>query len=108
MGRLNGKVAIVTGAASPAGFGFATARLFAAEGATVVLTDLKGEAVAARAAAIVATGGRAIGLAQDVTDEAGWEALRDRTVADYERIDILVNNAGMVDPGGIAETPGIK
>ena len=103
MARLAGKVAIVTGAASPRGFGFATARRFAEEGAKVVLTDVKDDAVGARAAELQSEGLTVIACAHDVTEQMQWDAVRDRTLADFGRIDILVNNAGMVQPGGIAE-----
>ncbi len=88
--RLNGKVAIITGAAS--GMGAATARLFAREGAKVVIADM------------LETDGRAlaseIGAAArfeklDVTDEAGWAAVVASTRRHFGKLDILVNNAGI-------------
>jgi NAD(P)-dependent dehydrogenase (short-subunit alcohol dehydrogenase family) len=89
---MDGKVAIVTGAASAGGLGFATARRLAREGARVVLTDIDGDAVAARAAEL---GDAAIGLAQDVTDAAGWDRIVAAAVDRFGRVDILVNNAGI-------------
>ncbi len=103
MGRLDGKVAIVTGAASLKGFGFATAKLFAEEGAKVVLTDVKADAVEARGAELRGEGHAAIACAHDVTQQPAWDAVRDRTLAEFGRIDVLVNNAGIVQPGGIAD-----
>ncbi|MFO1322080.1 MAG: glucose 1-dehydrogenase [Burkholderiales bacterium] len=91
--RLQGKTAIVTGAAH--GMGESTARLFAGEGATVVIADLldpEGEAVAA---SITASGGKASYRHLDVTREAEWEALVAETVRRLGRLDILVNNAGI-------------
>jgi NAD(P)-dependent dehydrogenase (short-subunit alcohol dehydrogenase family) len=91
--RLQGKVAIVTGAAH--GMGEAEARLFATEGARVVVADiLEGEAERV-AAEIHATGGEAIAARIDVTNEQDWLALIGRTMATYGRLDILVNNAGI-------------
>ncbi|TFU05500.1 glucose 1-dehydrogenase [Polymorphobacter arshaanensis] len=89
MDRLDGKVAIVTGAA--AGIGEATARRFAAEGASVLLTDIseEGEAVAA------SIGAKAVFAQQDVTDEARWEEIIALALATWGRLDILVNNAGI-------------
>ena len=89
------KTMIVTGAASAGGLGFATARLLAQEGHTVYLTDLDGDAAAARAEELRASGFTATGLAQDVTDEAGWRALVARVTTETGRIDGLVNNAGI-------------
>jgi NAD(P)-dependent dehydrogenase (short-subunit alcohol dehydrogenase family) len=91
--RLKDKVAIVTGGAH--GMGEAEARLFAREGAAVVVADVlskEGEAVAAD---ISASQGRAIFVRTDVTSETDWQALIARTVATYGRLDILVNNAGI-------------
>ncbi len=90
-GRLDGKVAIITGAAQ--GMGAATARLFAAEGANVVLGDVnaeKGEAVAAE------IGGAAMFHKIDVSADADWAALIKASVSKFGTIDILVNNAGLV------------
>ena len=89
------KSIIVTGAASAGGLGFAAARLLAREGHAVTLTDLDGDNAAARAEELRAEGLTATGLAQDVTDEAGWAALVDRVKNETGRIDGLVNNAGI-------------
>lgn len=89
------KSIIVTGAASAGGLGFATARLLAREGHAVTLTDLDGDNAAARAEELRAQGLTATGLAQDVTDEAGWIALTQRVKNETGRIDGLVNNAGI-------------
>lgn len=91
--RLEGKVAIVTGAA--AGMGAATARLFAREGAKVVLTDLDivdGEAVAAT---IRATGADARSFHHDVSRDEDWQAVVTAVVAAHGRVDVLINNAGV-------------
>lgn len=96
MGRLDGKVAIITGASK--GLGEADARLFAKEGASVVLTDVDGVAGEAVAADI---GGDAIFIKHDVRNEDEWIALIDRVVETFGKLDILVNNAGVVEPGNI-------
>jgi NAD(P)-dependent dehydrogenase (short-subunit alcohol dehydrogenase family) len=91
--RLKGKVAIVTGGAH--GMGEAEARLFAKEGAAVVIADVlkkEGEAVAAD---VRAGQGRATFVATDVTSEAAWKRLIATTLETYGRLDILVNNAGI-------------
>jgi NAD(P)-dependent dehydrogenase (short-subunit alcohol dehydrogenase family) len=89
MGRLDGRVCIVTGAGS--GIGEATARLFCAEGAVVILTDIDAAAVAAVAADI---GNGATALRQDTSCEADWRSLVAGVVAAHGRVDVLVNNAG--------------
>jgi NAD(P)-dependent dehydrogenase (short-subunit alcohol dehydrogenase family) len=102
--RLDGKVAIITGAAH--GMGEAEARLFAKEGARVVVADVLGKEAEAVAADIRASGGNAIAATIDVTSEPEWVALIAKTLASYGRIDILVNNAGISgssvgDPDGL-------
>ena len=92
-GQVEGKVAIVTGAAS--GIGAACAEVLAREGARVVLTDLddaRGEAVAAR---IRERGGEALYLHQDVTEEARWPEVIAETERRYGGLQILVANAGI-------------
>lgn len=95
MKRVEGKVALVTGAASEQGLGFATARALAREGAKVILTDIAGDAVKARAAALKQAGGEVLSLTQDVTSEDDWQATIAATLQAYGRLDILVNNAGI-------------
>ncbi|EQB17297.1 SDR family NAD(P)-dependent oxidoreductase [Sphingobium lactosutens] len=92
---LSGKVALVTGAASAGGLGFAGASIMAAQGASLFLTDLDGAAVEARAAELRAAGHKAAAMTQDVTDEAQWDSVRDAVLAEFGKIDILVNNAGI-------------
>ncbi len=91
--RLKDKVAIVTGGAH--GMGEAEARLFAAEGAKLVVADILGGDAEVVAADIRAHGGEAIAAIIDVTSEADWTALIAKTSAAYGRLDILVNNAGI-------------
>ena len=91
--RLRHKVALVTGAGS--GIGAATATLFAAEGASVALADLRAESVDERAAALAARGGAGVALAGDVTRSADAERMVQSVVDRYGRIDILVNCAGV-------------
>jgi len=90
-GRLQDKVAIVTGGAR--GMGAATSRLFAAEGAHVVIADVLEEDGAALAAEL---GGKAMFQRLDVADEAAWTALVDAVMARHGRINALVNNAAVV------------
>ena len=92
---LSGKVALVTGAASAGGLGFAAARLMARQGASLFLTDLDGAAVEARAEDLRGEGHKAAAMAQDVTSESGWAEVMDAVLAAFGRIDILVNNAGI-------------
>lgn len=90
---LEGKVAIVTGAG--VGMGAATARLLAARGAKVVVSDINPDTAAATVAAIHADGGTAHAVRTDVADEAQVEALVAETVATFGRLDCAVNNAAI-------------
>jgi 3alpha(or 20beta)-hydroxysteroid dehydrogenase len=101
MGRLDGKVALITGAASPRGQGAAEARLFAAEGATVVLADVNDETGGRTAAAI---GPPAAYRRLDVTSEDDWASAAADVLERHGRIDVLVNNAGMWLGKGLEET----
>ena len=96
------RVVLVTGGAS--GIGKATAKLLAAEGAHVVVTDLDGDGAARVADEIVksAGAGRALGLGLDVTDEAGVRAAFDEAVLAYGGVDIVVSNAGIAHGAAVA------
>ena len=99
MGRVEGKVAIVTGAAS--GMGRADALLLASEGAKVVVTDLNetdGRAVAEQ------IGDNAIFIRHDVADEDNWKRVIAQAVDTFGGLDILVNNAGMIALGTVVDT----
>jgi 3-hydroxybutyrate dehydrogenase len=91
--RLDGKSAIVTGAAS--GIGREIARIYAREGAHVAVADLNVDAANVAAAEIRAAGGKAIAVAMDVTSEEGVAAGVAATVAAFGGVDILVSNAGI-------------
>ncbi|MEZ5144055.1 MAG: glucose 1-dehydrogenase [Acidimicrobiales bacterium] len=98
MGRLDGKVALITGAAR--GQGAHEARRFVAEGAQVVVTDLlvdEGEAVAAE------LGDAAVFCRHDVTDEAGWVEALETAEGAFGGLDVLVNNAGVVSFGSVQD-----
>ncbi len=100
-GRVAGKVALVTGGAS--GIGRGCAEILAAEGASVVVTDLQDAAGGEVVAAITASGGKAWYLHHDVTDEAAWEQVIAEVKAREGRLDILVNNAGIGIGGSVLE-----
>jgi len=89
-----GKVALVTGAA--AGMGLATAIAFAEAGASVVLADVKEEAVRAEAQKLIAAGHKAIGVRCDVSDDTQVEQMMERTVGEFGRLDAAFNNAGVM------------
>lgn len=99
MGMLDGKVAIITG--SGRGIGSAAARLFAAEGAAVVVSDLDPNPAEETAGAIRAAGSKAIVVAGDVTNEAFPAQLINATLENFGGIDIIVNNAGYTWDGVI-------
>jgi 3-oxoacyl-[acyl-carrier protein] reductase len=92
MGMIDGKVAILTG--SGRGIGAATAKMFGAEGASVVVSDLDPTPAEETAAAIRAAGGKAVVVAGDVTDPAFPAQLIKATLDSFGGIDIIVNNAG--------------
>jgi NAD(P)-dependent dehydrogenase (short-subunit alcohol dehydrogenase family) len=92
---LNGKTAVISGAASRAGIGLATARLFAEQGARVAILDLD-EAAATAAADSLGSGH--IGIACNVTDAAACIAAAARVVKQFGHADILINNAGITQP----------
>lgn len=96
MGKLTGQVAVVTGASS--GIGRATARVLAAEGATVVLVARRERLLQEAAEEIVAQGGRAIYYSIDVTDLRAVERLFSVIEERFGRLDILVNAAGVNSP----------
>src|ERR1700722_2456762 len=93
MGLLDGKAAVVTGAAQ--GIGRAIADTFAREGAAIVIGDVNLEAAEAAAAALTAQGARALAVRCDVTSEPEVGAMVDTCVAELGTIDIMVNNAGV-------------
>jgi NAD(P)-dependent dehydrogenase (short-subunit alcohol dehydrogenase family) len=101
MGKLDGKVAVITGAAS--GMGRATALRFAREGAAVVVADLNSQAGETTVAEIAATGGRAVFQHTDVGDDGAIKAMIDRAVKEYGRLDITYNNAGIGGATGLLE-----
>ena len=97
MGRLDGKVSIVTGGAS--GIGAATAALFAREGAAVCIGDIQTEQASSLATEIRDQGGRAIAIEADVSKPQDAERLVEETVNEFGALHILNNNAGIVIPG---------
>ena len=96
MGLLDGKIAIITGGASPRGLGKATAKLFAEHGAKIVIMDLDADQAAAAAADLPGEGH--IGLAGNVVDKPSCDAVAKATLEQFGRVDILVNNAGITQP----------
>ena len=97
MGKLDGKVAIISGAAR--GQGEAEARLFAEEGAAVVLGDVRDDEGEQAAARIADTGGQAVYQHLDVTSEEDWAAVVERANSEFGGLHVLVNNAGI---GGVS------
>jgi 3(or 17)beta-hydroxysteroid dehydrogenase len=101
MNRLDGKVALISGAAR--GIGAATARLMVEAGARVAIADVLDERGRETAQAIAGAGGTAVYLHLDVTHEEDWRAAIAATVARFGGLDILVNNAGLFLGKGIEE-----
>ena len=106
--RLEGKVALVSGAAAGLagelmGFGGSTAWLFVREGAKVVLGDINEELGQRTAAQIRDSGGEATFVRLDVTNEEDWVEAVGTTVSTYGGLDVLVNNAGTTDPGRVED-----
>jgi NAD(P)-dependent dehydrogenase (short-subunit alcohol dehydrogenase family) len=102
MNRYEGRVALITGAAS--GIGKETAKRIAAEGGTVVIADLQDDAGAAVVAEITGTGGSASFIHLDVTSEEGWSSAVATVLERHGRLDVLVNNAGIGDTEPIEVT----
>jgi 3-oxoacyl-[acyl-carrier protein] reductase len=94
--NLKEKVVIVTGAAQ--GIGQAIAERFAAEGARVVVNDVKAAEAEAVVQGIIASGGTALACVADVSNKAQVDSLFDMVMAEFGAVDVLVNNAGLVNP----------
>jgi NAD(P)-dependent dehydrogenase (short-subunit alcohol dehydrogenase family) len=92
--RLQDKVTVITGAGS--GMGRVAARMFAAEGARLILADVSPETAEDAAREVREAGGKAIGVAADVSRETDAEAMIDAAVDAYGRLDVLYNNAGVM------------
>lgn len=93
MGRVDGKVALITGAAQ--GLGLADAQVLAREGAVVVMTDINDAEGEAQAETIRAAGGKATYTHLDVSSEKDWQAIIEMIRNEHGRLDVLVNNAGL-------------
>jgi NAD(P)-dependent dehydrogenase (short-subunit alcohol dehydrogenase family) len=102
MKRVQGKVALVTGAAL--GLGRAAAAMLAREGARVVLTDIQSEEGGRAAEEIVAGGGEAMFLRQDVASEEDWRRVMGSVASRFGPLDVLVNNAGVALSASIEDT----
>src|SRR5690625_2567599 len=98
MGKLDGKIAIITGGAS--GIGEQMTHLFVAEGATVIAADINEEGLRK----IEEHSEKIVGIRLDVTNEEDWQALVEKVEKDFGRIDILINNAGVTSEKTIDET----
>jgi NAD(P)-dependent dehydrogenase (short-subunit alcohol dehydrogenase family) len=106
MGKLENKVAIITGGAS--GIGAATAKLFAIEGAAIVITDINEPKLKTVSDEITLSGGKVLSLRHDVTSEKDWKTVVDATIEAFGKVSILFNNAGMVIRSGAWEDISLK
>lgn len=102
-GRVEGKIALVTGGASRPGIGFSCAARLAKEGATVYLTDIDEKGLKEAVAEITSAGGKAVGIQHDVVSEADWNTVFEKIKNEYGRLDILVNNAGIAMLGTLED-----
>ena len=100
--RLDGKVALITGAAN--GIGAASASLFAEEGAKVCIADIDEERGRQVAANIVESGGDVFFKRLDITSEGDWARGVDEVVTRFGKLNVLVNNAAMAHVGTVEET----
>ena len=100
-GRMQGKVALISGGAS--GLGEAQATLYAREGASVVIGDIQSDKGAAVVSAIEGEGGHATFVTLDVTDPQSWKNAVDEAVSRHGKLTTLVNNAGIFHPGGVVD-----
>lgn len=101
MGRVNDKVALVTGAAQ--GLGLAISEMLALEGARVVMTDINAAGIHEQAEALRARGHSILALEQDVTCIDTWETTISATAAEFGTLNILVNNAGIGSVGNVCQ-----
>ena len=97
MGRLDGKVVVITG--SNSGVGAAAAKLFASEGASVVISARRVQALAEVEAEIKALGGTVLSVPTDISKVEDCDNLIEAAVNAFGKIDVLINNAGVVDEG---------
>ena len=104
MGRLDNKIAVVTGGASNPSLGRSMSIAFAREGAKVILTDIDVEGGKKVEDEILSSNGEAFFIEHDVTSPEGWAEVKSKTLEKYKKIDILVNNAGIAIIKPIEET----
>jgi 3-oxoacyl-[acyl-carrier protein] reductase len=104
--NFSGRVALITGAGSPQGIGFATARLLAIQGARIAITSTT-ERIEARASELAADGANVFAFPADLRDHARTQKLVGEVLARYGRLDILVNNAGMTQIGAPTKTTSL-
>src|ERR1700686_3929146 len=104
--NFSGKVALITGAGSPQGIGFSTARRLALLGSRIAITSTT-ERIEARARELAAEGAEVFAFPADLRDYARTQELVHEVLARYGRLDILVNNAGMTQIGSPSETTSL-